>query len=295
MGNGARWRIDELVVQYSLHPELRDLYVEGEIDKAFLNWFLRERDLHGGAAVYPIDAVEVPSNIVRKHNQQVGEKGEVVALAMELAERLPSEHQHLTFITDADYDHALDRLQNCSLLLYTDGTTLDMYAFNQETVHKFLQVALGGFRYSGSHVLGVLTPVLVERFLARATNESLGWAMSWPASLRSVVVKNDGTLDFDIQGFVINYLSQNHRKADRDEFLIEFDRLRAQVGRDKRKYIRGEDFAALLSLFLSRWIRRNIRNQFKNAQVVAAALRVCLEAARLQGEPMFQDLARRLA
>ncbi len=294
MPDEARFRIDELALQYSLHPDLRDLYVEGQIDKAVLRWFLRELDLHGKVTIYPIDAVHVPADVMRKHKQRLGEKGEVIALAMELQERLPNGHEHLTLIADADYDYVLDRLEECSLLLYTDGTTLDMYAFNEHPLEKFLQVALGAFRYRAPHVLAVLTPVLLERFLARTTNESLGWGMCWPASLRCVVVKNDGTLDFDIQRFVDNYLRQNHRHADRDEFRRELERLRRRVTGDMHRYIRGQDFAALLSRFLSRWVRQNVRNQFSSADAVAAGLRGCLEAGKLRREQMFRALIRRV-
>jgi hypothetical protein len=295
MSDAARFKIDELAAQYALHPESRDVYVEGETDKSFLNWLLREKHLGSSVAVYPIDAVDVPAASVDACGEKRGEKGEVVTLALELERRLPGGHRHVTCFADADYSYVLRSVRLTPLLVYTDGTCLEMYACNETTLDKFLQVTLGGFRYSADHVWRMLTPIMVSRFLARATNESLGWGMTWSDSLSGVNVKDDGRVEFDTNGFLNQYLIQNGRIGSRVEFMAEYDTLRQRIGTDIRQYIHCDDFAAILSHFVRRWLKKPLKNRFNAAEAVAAAMKGCLEVSRLVAEPAFGTLLSRLS
>jgi len=54
-----RHKVEELVALYELEPTIRDVYVEGETDEAFFEWFLAQT-APGRVEVKGIDSVEVP-------------------------------------------------------------------------------------------------------------------------------------------------------------------------------------------------------------------------------------------
>ena len=63
MDEQERRNIDELITRYEYEPEIRDIYVEGPSDKAFITWFLSE----SGAVkvdVYEIEVVDIPPEIL---------------------------------------------------------------------------------------------------------------------------------------------------------------------------------------------------------------------------------------
>src|SRR5689334_5152753 len=98
-------RISELITQYKLHPEFRDIYVEGSWDKSLVEWVLKTAGVTD-FVVYDIDTVFIPPEMLAKHGfhrGQDGKKERVVTLAYELQDHVKNLRQ-VNCLADRDYD-----------------------------------------------------------------------------------------------------------------------------------------------------------------------------------------------
>ena len=163
MTPGNRRKIEELAELYKLHPDLRDIYVEGSRDVNFFRWFLGQTNGQG-IVVYEISTVEIPVHLIDQYNLANNNRGRVIALAFLVASRLGEESLQITCIADRDFDLVLNRQHNCGLLLFTDYTCIEMYSFNETCMGKFLEICIGGFCHPPNYVLQQLSLPLQEFF-----------------------------------------------------------------------------------------------------------------------------------
>ncbi len=111
MNSLPRRTIDELVARYELEPELRDIYVEGHLDRSIIDWFLSRKNI-SDVKVYEIDTIEVPAELVEEKSVATGNKGRVIALCCELQDRIRRTLSVMCVI-DRDFDHILDNICTC--------------------------------------------------------------------------------------------------------------------------------------------------------------------------------------
>ena len=137
-------------------------------------------------------------------------------------------------------------------------------------------------------------PVLTEIFLLRATNERLGWKMSWIPFAGSCLVEAKGNLVFKRETFVRNYLSKNSKLGRMLEFVAVYNELKPKLGADVRQFVRGHDFAELLSIIIRRHLHHDQRN-FRDPNVLEGTLFSCLEARTIQDEPLLKTVVSRMA
>jgi hypothetical protein len=76
-----RRTIEEIIVRYELEPSLRDIYVEGLEDKSLIEWFLSQ---HGqtNCAIYDVDTIEIPAELLFAENLVDGNRSRVIFLAL---------------------------------------------------------------------------------------------------------------------------------------------------------------------------------------------------------------------
>ena len=136
--------IAELIARYQLEPTLRDIYVEGELDKGVFNWSLGA-DERSRATIYEISTVEMPTEEILRLGLHDNNRGRVITLAHILGQHLPHNSAQITCVVDTDLDSILGVEHRHDFLLLTDYTCLEMYLYNPHTIHKFLQVAIHNF------------------------------------------------------------------------------------------------------------------------------------------------------
>lgn len=285
--------IEELVAQYTLHPEARDLYVEGRRDKGFYEWFLAHLPPTVDRNVYEIRLVNVPPAVMQAHGLSTSQKNRVVALALELSARLDKGHDHLTCVVDADFDYLLQRLSQCHVLLYTDGTSLEMYTYSIPVLDKFLTVALGGFRLTARRILDTITPILLDLFVVRAVTLDLSLGAEWLPFKRRCKVRKGGTLDFDVKAFIQGYLSKNRMLNHEAKFVARFKQLRGQLTGDPRRFIRGHDFSCLLGHYLRPKLPKR-HKKLANADILTTVLLSCIDVGELRKEALFELIGARM-
>jgi hypothetical protein len=281
--------IKELITRYQLEPALRDVYVEGEIDRGVFDWAL-DTNKRREIALYEISTVDVPVDEILRLGLYDNNRGRVITLAYLLQPHI--QPLQVTCIADRDLDAILGIEHQGELLLLTDYTSIEMYMYNAQTLGKFLQVAVRNFPKSATEVLNVLTPVLLSLFLARLANESLRWSLHSVRFERYCSATPSGIV-FNFSEYIRNYLTSNGRSRDVKRFLEEVEQHRANLSTDMRLQIHGHDFTRLFAWYIGR-IRPSLRQAFDQFAVERALL-LSLEREQLRSEELFRGLLRRLA
>jgi hypothetical protein len=284
-----RWSLEALAARYELHPKFNEVFVEGETDEGLLQWFFEQ---HGrdDVLVYPVTAIHIPEELITsRHLDASSRRSDVITLALELKGRLDNDVP-VTCIADADTEHVLPVGLTSKYLLYTDYTSMEMYAFRPESVQKLLRIVAPSLSYSGVDVLSALAGMLVFLFAARAAARALGWGLSWISFER--VAKTDGArIVFDDREFLERYLNTKGRRAQEAQFRAKMDELRARFREDPRFNIRGHDFIEALTWYLRKQSARSCRHL--TSKVTHHVLFAELGLAELLKEQLFQSLLRR--
>ena len=283
-----RRTLDDLINRYRYHPEFRDVYVEGEWDKRIVDWLLRCSGVRG-IAIYDINSINVPTDILTRHGLRAGNKERVVALAHELENRIADPRQ-VTCIIDNDFDLLLDITHSSCLLRKCDFSCFEMYLVNAPVMDKFLTLVVRSYPYSGERLINEIVPTLQELHLLRATNLSLGWGMKWVPIDKCCTYK-EHSLYFDGAEFISRYLSKSSKLDRAEEFRAELKRLRRKLSSDPRQHISKSDLFALLAEILPSYCKDHA---FHDAGYIARSLAACVETAHLVGQPLFQQLVTEL-
>ena len=149
-----RRRIEDLLAQYELEPELHDVFVEGSLDQQLIQSFLHTRAKTRRTTVHRISTIEVPTSEVLAFGQPDGERGRIITLAHMLQMHSGNEDLPILCIADLDLDMSLGTPPSSKYLSLTDFTSAEMYLYDEAPVGKFFSIAL-------SH-----PPLDPDRFLA---------------------------------------------------------------------------------------------------------------------------------
>lgn len=282
-------QIVDLVTEYLLHTGRKDLFVEGMEDRSVIEWFLESVSI-SGVRVLEIDCVEITAEDLRRHGLNEGNKSRVLVLAREFINTLPETASQVLCVVDADFDYILNRIETNRFLAYTDGTSLEMYAFSEAALKRVLWL---GFRDSSSNaalILDTLYGVLKEIFVIRAVNESLQLGMKWIPFERRCKMETDGKITFNIEKFIGDYLRKNGQTAR----LEEFDRCRNDLLSlelsSRWRWIRGHDFAHLLARYIRGIVRTKEAKEAARGEAAIRMLFVALDPKYMLSTPLFQRI-----
>jgi hypothetical protein len=289
-----RRTIDELVTLYEFEPRIKDVFAEGHCDEAILRWFIDATFSQGpNVGVYPIDEIDVPLEVLNKHALTSGNRSEVIALCLELEAHFGPGFSRATGIIDRDAGEILGEICECSLLVKSDYSCVEMYLFSEKCLAKMLNLAFPGTKRSADEVIAELAPVLRELFLIRAANQSLGLGAKWIAIDRFVSV-NRGIVQFRLGDFQRHYLQSGGVWERRVEFETEVNRLRARLPGNFRLGANGHDAICLLGHFLRNFYKKAKDGDRTQPHVLVHLLTCSLEVGDCQGQSMFQRILERL-
>ncbi|WP_375504190.1 hypothetical protein [uncultured Nostoc sp.] len=294
MENETRRTLEELVSRYKFEPELCDIYVEGKTDKLLIEWFLKEKQLQD-FAVYEIDTVEIPAQLLFELGLKDNIRSRVIALALHIHDKLLETPLHITCIADKDFDWLFGKEYQCDLLLFTDYSCLEMYLFNEAVLDKSLRLGLRLSQPKASEILNQVSRVLEDLFLVRATNEALELNMRWLEKFGDCCKfnRNNNQVQFDLKSFITKYLNSNGNRSQESRFITKLEELRAKELIEIRYKIHGHDFTELLCWYIRPYLRKEIRNSY-NSEILAGNLLACIDAEKLAQEGLFQRLLARI-
>ncbi len=290
-----RRNIDELIALYEFEPCIRDVYSEGHSDKTILRWFIDASCSQGkSVGIYPIDEIDVPIEVLNKYGLTSGNRSEVIALCLELEAQLGQDFTRATGVIDKDTDGVFGQAYECSLLLKSDYSCIEMYLFSEKSFGKMLKLAFSNIKYSAEEIVAQLAPVLRELFLTRAANQSLALAAKWIAFDGFISQKN-GIIQFQSDNFRRHYLQNGGVWDKRTEFETEIETLRSKLPGDFRLVANGHDAICLLSHFLKSFYKKTKDKDRTAPHVLIHILTCSSEIIEFQEQPMFKRLVERLA
>ena len=293
MENEIRRTLDELVSRYELEPDLCDIYVEGKTDKLLIEWFLEHKERQG-FAVYDIDTVDIPAQLLLDQGLKDNNRSRVIALALHIQDKLSETPLHVTCIADKDFDWLFSKEYQCDLLLFTDYSCLEMYLFNEVVLDKCLRLGLRLPQPEAGEILNQVSKVLEDLFLIRATNEALKLNMTWLKNFGDCCKLNkNNQIQFDLKTFITKYLNSNSNHSEESSFITKLQELRAKELIEIRYKIHGHDFTELLCWYIRPYLRKEIRNSY-NSEILAGNLLACIDAEKLAKEGLFQQLLARI-
>lgn len=288
MATLPRREIDELVTKYELHPELIDIYVEGDFDRDFVNQFLSAIDTTATASVYSIDAVHVPVELVADLGLGPGSnKNRVIALSATLERELGAACGGVICLVDADLDRVCERIASYPHLRYTDYTCMEMYALSEQSVNKFITFACNLSEQHTKDFLEVAVAILPVQFAARVTSAMLDLGVTVPAASTGFAVKRDFT-SFDPNKYFERFVQAGHLFDRREEVRVLFDDVRSKLDKDLRHKAHGHDFVALLFAFS--WEHGGIKLHSKDEDVLLFGGRLIasgIDLSSLRNENLF--------
>jgi hypothetical protein len=290
LDSDARRTLGELVTLYKLEPTIRDVYVEGQSDVSFLQWYLGQKGI--SCIVKQVNTVYIPSSLVACSGQAVGNHGRLVTLAKSLTEQLPSESNLcVTCVADRDFDDAFGVFSGINCLLFTDYSSIEMYAFSFRPLDKFMRLVVRDETVDVLAMIDGLAAVLRCLAAVRIANIRLSWSMEWLEPNKYVNFVS-GIISIEIDGFIHNYLGKNKKLSSKDQFYEMYNQIVQEMGSDHRRACRGHDFFALLRHLLN--VRRIRLSILRDSFEFSRSLMACLELADLDQETLFINLRRRL-
>lgn len=283
-------RTIEEIVQLHIREGNRqqEVFVEGLEDKRFYRHFLASEGL-AAVAVLEIDTVEVPTAAVLGLGYADGHKGRVITLAALLDGRVTV--NQVLCIADADLDHFRGHNYTFSLLLLTDYSSIELYAFNAAVIEKILEVALAGFPKRAEQVLQEMRELLEPAFLVRVAAKELGLAnVAFP--------EHSSHCEFDrrqarcrFRDFEYANIAFQREVADwRPRLEERLKVLQGVMQRDSRLQIHGGDFRATFGWY----IRQHDRFRHLDSRTISAMLLGFIDHGVLAGERLFIELLTRL-
>jgi hypothetical protein len=290
MSDPINFDIEGLVARYELHPERRDVFVEGERDQGLLRAFLES---HGQSSisVFSVAVVNISAHLLLQRGlPHPSRRSEVITLAMELEGRGVSPAQ-VACVADADFEHLLPQSLACALLLLTDYASMELYAFSGEVVQRVLVVLSPTTDSTGPGLIKDLGGPLQFLFSVRLVNFNLQLGLAWINGIEKFFGFQQGRIDFDEKEFMKRYLLDRLPMKQVEKFNARLSEIQSLLSSDVRCRIRGHDFVRILT-----WYLKTVEKcKYLNEDSVRQMMFVTIRSDDLARQPMFSSLLKRLA
>ena len=235
-----RRTIEELLTLYGMERDIRDIFVEGEFDKAVVDSYL-----HGIGSthvnVYEISTIDIETD----HG---GNRGRVVALANILIQRINEPEPPVLCIVDRDFDEFLKVDIESRILKYTDFCCMEMYFLDEEHLGKISKGYFFDENLFGWGRVASLLEVLQKLFFVRLVRRQL-FPEGSGLDFRRVTRVRDGKIVLDWRELITRLLNANAVSEKADEFHTKLEYYEKQKHADSRHQIHGHDFVSLFCWF----------------------------------------------
>lgn len=286
----VRRTIKELATLYELEPTLKDVFVEGATDRAFVHSLLR----HAGFSqvqVYEIDNIDVPSDLLKRLKIGNGNRDRVIGLAIELEQLCEVDlSRRVCCIADADEEAGKTPRIRATLLLYTDFTSMQMYSFSDVPLQRYFDQVVLDFPLKAATVLSSMAPMLRCASVSRRANELMGLGRS-PVDLTDDCQVSGSAIAFDRDRFIQRFLNKANAFHRRNEYLAECQRIDAGLPSQPTLWVHEEDFLDLLHWMIVR-LRTSTRTVAR--QLLGKTLLLAVPFTDALSQPLFVELRRRL-
>ena len=281
-----RRSVEELVIRYQFHPELRDLFAEGLRDLGVFRWFF-SRLPECTAVVYDIDSVELPAAMCESVGiSGGGKRGRVITLAKVLDRQLSPQCRSVFCCVDRDFDDFEDVRYGCRYLIYTDFACLECYALSTKSLSKIFDTYLGS-KITQAEIASIME-VLSYIFSVRLAKRRLSPESSWFEKFTTSYSLNNGRVHLDKQAYLSRVMNVAAGLLHRDSLEAEIKKFGEQSLADRRFAVHGHDAVYLLS-----WLAREkgVPREIADASPLQRTMLASLEIEDLRNEGLFRELS----
>lgn len=282
------FQVHELVARYELHPEFRDLFVEGESDADLLSWFGRQAGL-ARLSVYQVNSVYLPEEVVPQRYRS-GNRGRVIALALSLEKELSKKLDNVYGLIDRDVDVILDEIPICARLWLTDFCSMDSYYVQASVLDRvfslYFRVTLSSTEFEQ------LQAVLAHLFLIRTAKEKferdtdVDQRPSWVKVGPSLAVE-DGIITLVGEDFLGRLLTRRGY-VEFHSFVMEcLEQFGTRQDLDHRDKVHKSDFYEVVG-----WLARfkGVANKLCDVEVLSGVFLSHFAAEDLAAYPLFNRI-----
>jgi Protein of unknown function (DUF4435) len=241
-----KWTIAELLARYDLEPELRDVFVEGGLDREVLSNHFRASA--SGHAFYEIDTVDVPDQLLARHGLTSGNKQRVIALSNELA-KVP-QSARVFCLVDRDLDHWFCKIENSARLRWSAFCSIEGHFLGVETIRDVLLITSRAKVANFEILVASLLNVLRQLYALRLADRELGLNLTWVA-LRKYLSTSSGSISFELCRYSRAVLNTSSATKKKSEFEAATDTWLEKLTCDIRLACRGHDYTELLAWAVS--------------------------------------------
>jgi hypothetical protein len=289
--NDDRYPIETLITLHELHPEMREIFVEGRVDAGLISWFLASLGID--CDVFDVDdRIEVPSQYVVASGHSVGKRGRIFGLATILDGIDPDIRRTFLCLADADFDHLTQTVHDLHCLAITDLASLELYMINEASLARFHDLFLHlNPKVDLVELVDRLTPALVDLFLVRYVLQSSDAPPGIVDKVDKYIKLARGRYGADIAGVI--EASCATQRVGRDKLAQmkgEVNRLRGYVDfSEPLKFVHWHDLAKVLIKQLG------LRNDLAKPDVIERGMMSCAELSALLGYPLFRLIRNRFS
>jgi hypothetical protein len=274
----------EIIALCKLEKGIRDIYVEGNTDKVFIENFLKNKQCNRKIFVIDIiDFSELHTDYLEGLDIK-SNRNKVVVLSKLLNEKLPS--TNVRCIVDKDFDDHIKSINN-NKLLKTDFSCLESYLFCEEVIEKFLKIGIVNFPFNPSFILDQLERVLKPLFCLRLLRE-----LKFPSTKlvdidnNLAIDKNKGTINFDEMEYLNKFINKNSMSKNTKNIIDSYKEIYQQLNLEIRHYLNGHDFLMIFYLYLNK-----IKNtpKFKEENL-SKSLFLTVETSMIENYKLFKSI-----
>ena len=178
-----------------------------------------------------------------------------------------------------------------ALLLYTDFTSAELYAFSPAVLQRYFDQVVLGFPMSGEVAIQLILPVLRELALSRRLNSALGLGTA-PVDPTGDCEIAGAKIVFDLERFTLRFLNKAASTHRIEEYRAGHARLGAVLNADHRLWVHGEDMLDILH-----WVVVRLRGGARTVArpLLGKTLLLATPLGELAAQPLFLELCGRLS
>lgn len=274
----------EIIALYALEKSLKDIYVEGNSDKSFIENFLKNKNC--SRKVVTVDIVDF-SELQLDYFEGLdinSNRNKLLILSKFLNQNLPS--TNVRCIVDKDFDEYIKSISNRQLLR-TDFSCMESYLFCEDVIEKFLKIGIGNFPFETSVILTQLAKVLKPLFcvrLLRLLNFSSTKLVNIASNL--LIDKKNGQIGFDGVDYLEKFINKNNLSKERKRIIKSYEELFQKLNLEIRHHLNGHDFLEIFFIYVNKI--KNTPNYKENN--FCKALYLSVETPMIENHPLFKSI-----
>lgn len=245
--------INEVIALYTLESALKDIYVEGPLDRCVYNNYIQSNKLSVNCLLIDsVDFTEVSSEYIESLDPKAN-KDKIILLSRVLSSM--KTEAKIACVADSDLDKYTIGIETNEFLWRTDFSCLESYYYDGSILDRFLTFCFQNMSFNGAHIVDELAPVLKFFYALRIARFVIDKSLILPSVSKMVDIdKKKGKVNWD-KKHILDVVYKNNKIKDahvRSVFDSKVNQYLDEVKEaDIRYTINGHDFVDLLYHFLN--------------------------------------------